>query len=69
MEGLAEMGLSAGLEVGGGTALATPEPNLPEFKICNEGSGCQKECVKGGRKEESTFFTCGVGGPEAPLVG
>jgi len=32
-----------GLEVGGGTALVTV-PNLPEFKICNAGGACQKEC-------------------------
>ena len=62
MEGLAEMGLSVGLEVGGRTALATPEPNLPKFRICNAGSACQKECVKGAQKDESTFFTCSIGG-------
>lgn len=38
VEGLAEM---EGV-VEGGTALATPVPNLPEFKICNAGGACQK---------------------------
>ena len=51
MADFAEMGVSAGLKVGGGTALVTPEPNLPEFKICNAGKACQKENAKGGRKE------------------
>jgi hypothetical protein len=39
VEGLEEMGSV----VGGGTALVTPVPNLPEFKICNAGGACQKE--------------------------
>ena len=44
MEGLAEMeGVSAGLEVVGGTALVTPVPNLPEFRICHAGDACEEE--------------------------
>jgi hypothetical protein len=31
----ATAGVSAALEVGGGTTLVTPVPNLPEFNICN----------------------------------
>jgi hypothetical protein len=42
VEGLAEMEDV----VGGGTALVTPVPNLPEFKICNAGDACQKESDK-----------------------
>ena len=65
MEGLAEM---EGV-VGGGTALVTPVPNLPEFNICNAGGACQKRVTKDGAcRKISTFFTCGVGGPEVPLV-
>ena len=63
MEGLAE----TESVVGGGTALVTPVPNLPEFKICNAGGACQKESDEVGWKI-STLFTCGVGGPEVPLV-
>jgi hypothetical protein len=63
VEGLVEMGSV----VGGGTALVTPVPNLPEFKICNAGGACEKESDGAGRKI-NTFFTCGVGGPEVPLV-
>ena len=35
----------AEMEVGGGTALVTPVPNLPEFRIC------VRKCVKGWRSE------------------
>jgi hypothetical protein len=41
VEGLAEM------EVGGGTALVTPVPNLPEFKTCDVSESMWKD---GGRK-------------------
>ena len=65
MEGLAEM---EGV-VGGGTALVTPVPNLPEFKIWNAGGACQKESDKRrADRKISTFFTCGVEGPETPLA-
>lgn len=63
MEGLAEVGSV----VGGGTALATPVPNFPEFKTCNAGGACKKESDEAVRKIV-TFFTCGVGGPGMPLV-
>lgn len=61
MEDLTEMGVSAGLEAGGGMALVTPEPNLPEFKICNARSACQKESGKGGEKKKAPSSPAGSG--------
>lgn len=43
MEGLAEM---EGV-VEGGTALVTPVPNLPEFKIWNAGGACKRVTKEG----------------------
>ena len=71
MEGLPEMvDVDVALEIGGGTAFVTPVPNLPEFKIYNAQGACQKEQHPrpGLKKCVNTFFTCGVGGAEAPLV-
>jgi hypothetical protein len=73
VEGLPEMvGVSVALEIGGGTAFATPVPNLPEFRICNAEGACQKAKAASTsyskKKCVNTFFTCGVGGPLAPLV-
>jgi hypothetical protein len=65
VEGLLEtMGVSVDLEIGGGTAFATPVPNLPEFKICNAQGACQREMGKARHRPRhkitmyvNTFFT------------
>ena len=56
MEGLAEM------EVGGGTALVTPVPNLPEFKICNVSESVCERTEHVGNKKVRYLLYLGGGG-------